>query len=422
MKKICVLGLGYMGLPTASLLATHGHTVVGVDINQRKIEAIKNRELPFDEPGLQELVFEALDSDNLTVQTDLIKADVFLIAVPTPVNDDKTANVDYVISAAEMIAPFLQKNNLVILESTVPASTAERVLQPILESTGLKAGKDFYLSHCPERAIPGNTLYELINNDRIIGGIDQKSAELTQQIYQSFVKGNIYLTSITTAEMVKLMENTTRDINIALANEFAKIAENIGVNIWEAIELANHHPRINVLQPGPGVGGHCIAVDPWFLTQHYDKGLIIKTARTINDGMGEHVIGMVKKAVDGIQKPAVSVLGVAYKANVDDARETPAEKIIHLGRELGWNVRAHDHLVQAKGIDFTELLELEEALAGSDCIILVTNHKEYLDLDPALAGRLMRTRQLVDTRNHLDHQNWRKQGFTVRVLGNGRDQ
>lgn len=415
MKKICVLGLGYMGLPTASLLATNGYSVVGVDVNEKKVKAINDREIPFDEPGLKELVLKAIDTGKFNAQTEVPESDVFIIAVPTPITARKKADLSYVESATEMIYPKLKKGNLVILESTVSPNTCTKLMIPILEKSKLKASKDFMLSHCPERAIPGNTMHELVFNDRIIGGIDEKSKKATAAIYSSFVKGKIFLTDTTTAETVKLMENTFRDINIALANEFAKIAEEIGINIWEAINLANRHPRVNILQPGPGVGGHCIAIDPWFLTEHSDNALIIKTARNINDSMPEHVIGLAKKMLNGIEQPKITILGVAYKPDVDDARETPAKHIIESAKKLGWQVTAHDPHVKSK--DFSGLSGLDPALEGSDCVILVTNHEYYRKLKPIEVKTKMRIARLIDTRNYLNHKLWENAGFDVKVLG-----
>lgn len=418
MKKVCVLGLGYMGLPTSSLLANNGYDVIGIDTNKDKVEAINRREILFDEPGLKELVLEAMDSGHFKAQTEMPEADIFVIAVPTPFTEDKKADLSYVEKATAMIATKLKKGDLVILESTVSPNTCIKIIKPILEKTGLKAGADFMLSHCPERAIPGNTMYELVHNDRIIGGIDEASAKETENVYKSFVKGEILLTDTTTAETVKLMENTYRDVNISLANEFAKIAEEVGINVWEAIDLANRHPRVNILKPGPGVGGHCIAIDPWFLTEGSNQARIIKVARNINDEMPGHVVDLVKEMLQGIEKPKVTVLGVAYKANVDDARQTPAKEIIEEMKALGWEVSAVDPYV--KKIDFINLMPLEEGLTDSDAVILVTNHDKFLEIDPEDIKSKMRTLNILDTRNFLDYKKWQAAGFKVKVLGNGK--
>ena len=260
MTKICVLGLGYIGLPTALLLAKSGFEVIGVDVNERVVKTLNQGQLHISDPGLPELFEEA--RRNFAAQTVVPEADIYLIAVPTPLKAHiRVSDLGYVRSAAEMIYPHLRKGNLVILESTVPPCASEKLVIPILEKSGLKAG-DFQYVHCPERAIPGKTLYEMVHNDRIIGGINDESAASARTVYSSYVQGRIYLTDVTTAEFVKLIENTYRDINIAIANEFAQVAEDYGVNVWEAIDLANKSARVNGLQPGPGIGGHSIAVDP----------------------------------------------------------------------------------------------------------------------------------------------------------------
>ncbi|AEC51934.1 UDP-N-acetyl-D-mannosamine 6-dehydrogenase [Pyrococcus sp. NA2] len=415
--KISVLGLGYIGLPTALLFASSGHEVVGVDINEKKVRLLNEGKLPFQEPGLEELFEKAKSNFRATTQVE--ESDVFLIAVPTPLdNHTKAADLRHVKSAAEMIYPHLRKGNLVILESTVPPGTTEKLLIPILEKSGLNAGEDFYVVHCPERAIPGRTIYEMVHNDRVIGGITPESAEFARDLYRSFVKGNIYLTDLTTAEFVKLIENTYRDVNIALVNELAKIAEEYGVNIWEAIELANKHPRVNLHKPGPGVGGHCIAIDPWFVIQGSSNGRLISLARYINDTMPNYVLRKVKEMLRGLKFPTITVLGVAYKGNVDDARETPALRFIRLAENEGFEVKVYDPYV--KEFDYP-LLDLEEAVKGSDCIVVITDHDVFKFLDPEKIGKLMRNRCVFDARNILDHEKWKRAGFKVKVLGNGKE-
>jgi len=415
--KICILGLGYIGLPTAALFATHGHEVVGIDVNKNIVETINKGITPFDEPNLLELLQKAMGSKNLIAKTEVEESDVFIIAVPTPLDKEmKMAELKSVISAAEMIYPHLRKDNLVILESTVPPGTSEKLLIPILEKSRLKVSKDFYLAHCPERAIPGNTIYEMMHNDRIIGGIDKKSAALAKALYSCLVEGNFYLTNTITAEFVKLMENTFRDINIALANEFAQIAEESGVNVWEAIGLANKHPRVNILKPGPGVGGHCIAIDPWFFTENSTRCRIVSLAREINDGMPNHVLQIVKGMLKGVKDPVITVLGVAYKGGVDDTRETPALKFIKLAENEGYKIKVHDPHV--KEFEY-EILSLEEAVRGSDCMVLITEHAEFKEIEPAKIFELMRNRNVVDTRNILNYETWKGMGFSVKMLGMG---
>jgi len=384
--RISILGLGYIGLSTALLFASAGHEVIGVDVDEKKVRLLNEGKLPFQEPGLDEL-FEKAKS-NFKASTNVEESDVFLIAVPTPLDEHtKSADLKYVKSAAEMIYPHLQKGNVIILESTVPPKTTERLLIPLLEKSGLKAGEDFHVVHCPERPIPGKTIYEMIHNDRIIGGITRESAELAKELYSSFVKGNIYITDLTTAEFVKLIENTYRDVNIALVNELAQIAEEYGINIWEAIELANKHPRVNLHKPGPGVGGHCIAIDPWFVIQNSSNGRMISLARYVNDTMPNYVLRKIREMLKEVNYPTITVFGVAYKGNVDDVRETPALRFIRLAENDGFKIKVYDPFV--KEFEYP-ILSLEEAVKDSDCIVVITDHEVFKFLDPEKIGQLMR--------------------------------
>ncbi len=414
MATICILGLGYIGLPTALLLATNGHSVIGVDINEKVVHNLNKGVLHISEPGLDELFQTA--GDHFTAQTTVPEADVYLIAVPTPLDTHlRISDLTYVRSAATMIFPHLRKGNLVILESTVPPRASERVVIPILEKSGLKAG-EFLYAHCPERAIPGKTLYEMVHNDRIIGGITQESISVAEKVYSSYVKGNIYTTDAKTAEFVKLVENTFRDVNIALANELAQIAEDYGINIWDVTELANRHPRVNLLKPGPGVGGHCIAVDPWFLTENSSNTGMIQLSRDINETMPNYVVQHVRSILKGIRDPVITVFGVSYKGNIDDCRETPALKFIQLALNEGYQVKCFDPLVKEFAY---ELSPMHEALKESDCIVLITDHDQFREIDPA--SLMMRSKNIVDTRNHLDHKRWRDAGFFVKLMGDGRE-
>ncbi len=333
-EKICILGLGYIGLPTASTFATHGIHVLGVDVNPEIIETLRSGGLHIQETGLREALKEALDSGNLTVSTQPEEADAFLIAVPTPFLEDqvgeyegvqyKLADMRAVTSAAEAIVPYLRKGNLVVLESTSPPRTTIDLVQPILERSGLKAGSDFHLCYSPERVLPGQILRELIENARVIGGVTPESARLGADLYATFVRGEIIQTDATTAEMVKLMENTYRDVNIAIANEFSRLAEKFGVDVWEAISLANRHPRVKILRPGPGVGGHCISVDPWFFVESAPELTpLILNARRVNDGQPHFVVEKVRQALGSLEGKHIAVLGLAFKPDVDDLREVP---------------------------------------------------------------------------------------------------
>jgi UDP-N-acetyl-D-mannosaminuronic acid dehydrogenase len=411
-KTITVLGLGYIGLPTALLFAKAGNKVIGVDINETVIKLLNAGKLHIEEPGLEELFSSA--KNNFSATTRVGPSDVFLVAVPTPLTKSlHISDLNYVRSAFEMIYPHLKKGNLVILESTVTPGASEKLAIPILEKSGLKAG-DFFYAHCPERAIPGKTLEEMVHNDRIIGGFNAKSAELTMNLYSSYVTGKIFTSDIKTAEFAKLIENTYRDVNIALANELAQIAENSGINVWEAIALANKHPRVSILSPGPGVGGHCIAVDPWFLTEDSSKWGIIQLSREINDTMPNHVLRLVRSLIGGVSDPVITVLGVSYKGNVDDTRETPALKFIKLAENEGYQVRCHDP--HARKFEYP-ILSLKDSAKDSDCIVVITDHAEFCNIDPFSIP--VRSKNLVDTRNILDHASWRKAGFTLKILGNG---
>lgn len=410
-RKICVLGLGYIGLPTALLMAQK-YTVVGVDINEKIIKTLNNGNLPFEEKDLNKL-FEKVRR-NFSATLTIEPADVFVIAVPTPLEESlKIADLQYVRSAAEMVVPVLKRGNLVILESTVPPCTSEKVVLPILEKSGLDR-HEFLFVHCPERAIPGNTLFEMINNDRIIGGINEQSSNTARTVYSSFVRGSLLITDTKTAEFVKLMENTSRDVNIALANEFAKIASEMHIDVWAAIDLANRHPRVKILQPGPGVGGHCIAIDPWFLTETSTHAQMISLARAINDSMPNHILNKVRTILRGVPDPVITLFGVAYKKNVDDWRATPALRLIRLIQSEGWNVRLHDPFV--KNFPFT-IQNLNDAALGSDCIIIMTDHDIFQEINPS--DLKVRSKNIVDTRNSLKKELWKKEGFAVYTLGDG---
>lgn len=422
-KKLCVIGLGYIGLPTAVMFANHGHKVHGMDINEKAVNMIANKQLHIEETGLQERLNDAIDSGNLTVSTSPEKADVFIIAVPSPINPDKTANLEYVRAATRSIVPFVEKGNLVILESTVPPRTVEDIMLPVLKETGLELGTDIYVSHSPERVIPGRVFIELVQNDRIVGGINEESSRLTVELYKTFVQGEIHVTDATTAEMVKVIENTYRDVNIAFANELAKISEKIGVNVWEAIKLANHHPRVNIHLPGPGVGGHCIAVDPWFMVElQPNLAKIIHMARTTNDSMPEYTAQKAKRllAARGIQHPRVSAFGLAFKANIDDMRESPSIEVIHHLVELSLDVAAFDpHIKENKIAQQTQ--SMEEAAAHSDMIIILTEHAQFKELDPATIGDKMRTKLVLDAKNCLNRSVWEQAGFEVFTLGDSKN-
>ncbi|MGA1822971.1 MAG: nucleotide sugar dehydrogenase [Thermoplasmatota archaeon] len=403
---ISVIGLGYIGLPTALLFAKSGHNVAGVDISGDVVRSLNEGRLHFEETGLDELFSEA--SGKFSAREDLLSSDVYIIAVPTPLDKEmKLADLKAVKSAAESVSSVLKEGQTVIIESTIPPGTSHNFIKPILDRSG--AGKYFF-SHCPERAIPGKTIEEMVENDRIVGGIDDDSTRFTVELYRSFVRGRMFETDITTAEFVKLMENTYRDINIALANEFALIGEELGIDIWKAIDLANKHPRVNIHSPGPGVGGHCIAIDPWFMVEKSSHSKIVNLAREINTFMPIHVMKLVKDIIDGYRIKKITIFGVSYKGNVDDTRESPAFKVARIAESEGIEVSFYDPLAGYG--------DLDGAVEDTDCIVLITDHDLFRDVDPRKL--LVRHKNMVDSRNILDHQRWIEAGFRVNVLGIGR--
>ena len=415
---VCVMGLGYIGLPTAAMLAASGARVLGIDTNPAVIETVGRGEIHIEEPGLKTIVRAAIGSGHLSTATAAAPADVFIIAVPTPITADKHADMAFVVGAAEAVVPHLRSGNLVILESTSPPGTCAELVRPILEKSGLKVGTDLYLAHCPERVLPGRILTELIANDRVIGGHDRASAERAREVYARFVEGEIFLTDATTAEMVKIIENTYRDVNIALANETARLCENLGIDFWEVARFANRHPRVQLHHAGPGVGGHCISVDPWFLVERFPEDTpLIALARARNDAMPAHVVARILALISGCPKPVVAALGLAYKGNVDDLRESPALEVVRLLREKGCDVRVHDPLVKRAPF---ETLPLEECLKDADCAVILTGHDVYGELDPAWAGTLMRRKYLYDTCHLVNRDAWRAAGFNLLLLGCGR--
>lgn len=416
-KQICVVGLGYIGLPTAIMFANHGVRVHGVDVNERAVKMIANKQLHIEENGLQERLNQAIDEELFTVSTEPIEADTYILAVPSPIDENRKANFDYIRSAAESIVPYLKEGALVILESTVPPKTVEHVLLPVLEKANLTIGEQLFVSHSPERVIPGKIFEELVANDRIVGGINEQSAQMTKELYEVFVKGQIHLTDATTAELVKVMENTYRDINIAFANELAKIGEALDVDIWEAIKFANFHPRVNIHTPGPGVGGHCIAVDPWFLVELVpEQSQLIHLARQTNDSMPKYVAEKISSLLKGKEKTNVAVLGLSFKGDVDDLRESPALKVIDELEALRFHVTSFDpHITEQKHA--TQRMTLEEAVEGAHLVVIVTDHTQFKSLDPAKLKDLMAQPVLFDTKNMIDLDEWTEAGFEAHKLG-----
>lgn len=416
-QKICIIGLGYIGLPTAIMFATHGHKTIGVDINQNVVDDINKVRKTSQEPFLNIFLQAAVKSGNLKAQLVPEESDVFIIAVPTPIKPDKTADMSFVIDALECILPYLREGNIVILESTSPPGTVKDYIVPLLSKSGLKIGEQLMVAHSPERVLPGRLLNELVENSRIVGGINKKSAEMTKDLYKTFVNGDIHLTDATTAEMCKIIENTFRDVNIAFANELAILCEKVGIDAWEVIELCNMHPRVNIHQPGPGVGGHCIAVDPWFIVEKYPEATkIISLARRTNDSMPEYVADKIDYILGDIYgEKKITILGITYKPDVDDMRESPIAHLLELLIQRGYlNISIVDPYIKNNEVKTEKILS---AALNSDLILLGVNHREFAEIDFSEVASVMRNKNLLDTRNYLNKKEMEQLGFRYYLLG-----
>jgi len=396
---LVVIGSGFVGLPAALLLARAGHDVVGVDINENLVRAINEGVLLIREDELQKVMDDPAVKANLRAQTTPTEGDVFIIAVPTPLDHrKKVADMSYVDDAVQSLLPYLRRGNLIIIESTIPPLTCRERLTPVIErETGFVVGEDIYLAHCPERILPGDIFYEIVHNDRIIGGINAVTREKAAAVYASFVKGNLYKTDDVTAELVKLMENSYRDVNIALANEFNAVAETLGIDGHEAIDLANRHPRVNILKPGIGVGGHCIPIDPWFIKEvDPANSRLIFTSRLINDEMPYRTAARIRRAVRDLPAPRIIALGAAYKANTEDLRESPALVVVEDLLADGYDVVHYDPLVLDERYHYPS--SLVEACRGADLVAILVPHQELLE---ALEGQrsqiegVMRTPRII---------------------------
>lgn len=408
-EVISVIGLGYIGLPTAAAFAARRKRVIGVDVNQRAVDTINRGEIHIVEPELDMLVHAAVTQGYLRATTTPEPADAFLVAVPTPFMDGYKPDLSYIEAASLAIAPVLKKGDLVVLESTSPVGATEQMAawmaasRPDL-SFPQQAGEnsDIRIAHCPERVLPGHVLRELVENDRVIGGMTPKCSELARDLYQTFVRGECILTDARTAEMCKLTENSFRDVNIAFANEMSVICDKLDINVWELIRLANRHPRVSILQPGPGVGGHCIAVDPWFIVDSApEQARLIRTARNVNDDKPRYVIERVERAARRFREPVIACLGVAFKANIDDLRESPA---LGIAQELAErfagqvlvvepNIRTLPAVLEGK----VRLCELNEALGAADVIVILVDHAQFKRVDPVR----MQAKVVIDTRGLL---------------------
>ncbi len=419
-KSICVIGIGYVGLPTAAMFASKGHKVTGYDLNQKAVDALNKGEIIIEEPGLGELVKQVVKDGNLVGTTECpVGSDVYIIAVPTPINEDKTADMRYVESATRAVVPCVRKGSIVILESTSPPRTVVDLMLPILKETGLELGEELLVAHSPERILPGRVLEELRTNSRIVGGINEKSSIEVKKIYESIVEGEIFITTSTTAEMCKLMENTFRDVNIALANELAKMSEELGVNCWDVIRMANQHPRVNILQPGPGVGGHCIALDPWFLVEKSKNAKLIHQARLNNDSMPEFVMNKISGILGGLKGKTVALYGVTYKPNIDDVRESPIMHLMHLLGDNGADVRVCD---PHAGEKVENNYSIAEAAKGADIVVLGVNHDEFKDINFARMAESMSGKAVLDTRNFWSRADVERAGLDYILLGEGKEE
>jgi len=393
-KTICVIGLGYIGLPTASLLGTKGFQVHGVDVSEHVVNTINKGKIHIVEPDLDIMVKSAVNAGNLKAGMQPVEADIFIIAVPTPFKGDHEPDLAYVESATKMISPYVKPGNLVILESTSPVGTTDEVVAKILNEDGHDIDKEVHIAHCPERVLPGRILIELVENDRIVGGVNPLATQKAVEFYESFVRGEVLSTDSRTAEMAKLTENSSRDVSIAFANELSLICDQEGINVWELISLANRHPRVNILTPGPGVGGHCIAVDPWFIVARSPKyAKLIKTARLVNDSKPQWVIEKVKSRADKFKRPVIGCLGLAFKADVDDLRESPAVDIVRqlIKEDVGEILVSEPNLNEHDEFD---LITCEELIQRADIILLLVDHKEFKSIK-----RLeLNEKVLIDTR------------------------
>jgi len=410
---VSIIGLGYIGLPTAAVLASKGVRVVGVDVDQYTVDTVNQGKVHIVEPGLDGLVFKAVYSNYLKAVAKPEKADVFMVAVPTPFTDNNKPDLSFVKAAAKAISKVLEKGNLVILESTSPVGTTEKMLEWMREERSdlsfpefgcdrVKA--DIAVTYCPERVLPGQVVRELVENDRIIGGVTLRCAEQAVELYKIFVEADCLITDCRTAELSKLVENSFRDVNIAFANELSIICDKLDINVWDLIKLANRHPRVNVLQPGPGVGGHCIAVDPWFIIDSApDEAQLIRTARLVNDSKPTFVLNKVSQIVEStgkeISKLRIACLGLAFKPNIDDLRGSPAlsiaQKISNMGFRSTFLVEPNiDCIPTGFGSENTELIKLEMAIKSADIIILLVDHAPFKLMDLSLLSG----KQVIDTR------------------------
>lgn len=412
--NIAVIGLGYIGLPTAALFAGSGHRVYGYDANASLRRELQSGGVRVMEEPVREAVLAALHSGRFHVVDRIPNADAYILCLPTPTHEG-TPDLSFVEAAARAVAAVAERGSIIVLESTVPPGATERTIARALAAEG-KSISDFSVAHCPERVIPGSIVSELRTNARVVGGRTPRDAEIVRDLYASFCQGEIALTSTSVAEFVKVVENTFRDVNIAFANELAVLAEELDVDVWETIALANKHPRVNILQPGPGVGGHCIPVDPRFLSDANPVVTeLIQSARRVNDRMPYRVARRIAELVEHGPGAKIALLGAAYKADVDDARESPTTRIDALLRDRGYVTAIYDPLVTRYHRPLCA--SLEEAVSGADALALITPHSAFRSIAPADVAGLMRRPRLIDTRSFFDLDQWQRLGFACYSLG-----
>jgi UDP-N-acetyl-D-mannosaminuronic acid dehydrogenase len=395
-STICIIGLGYIGLPTAAILAERGYRVFGVDVRSDVVDTINAGRIHIHEPHLDDLVAKVVRQGKLSASTSPCAADVFFLCVPTPINADTSPDLSYVEAAAKSIRPYVRRGSLIILESTSPPGTTEHVVIPHAIPEGFEVGRDVFVAHCPERVLPGHILTEAVENDRIVGGVTPACTERTKALYESFVTGQILTTSAVTAETAKLVENSYRDVNIAFANELSMMCDKLGVDVHEIIELANRHPRVKILSPGPGVGGHCISVDPWFLVHAApEETPLIRQARHVNCNKPHFILRQIQQVAHANNAQVIGCLGLAYKADVDDLRESPSLEIVReLRKHKAFDVLACEPYVPADRFTEFPLVGLDEVLRRSHMLVLLTDHAQFKNLP----YELLATKTLVDTR------------------------
>lgn len=395
--KVSVIGVGFIGLPTAAILANNGFNVVGIDVKVDYIEKLKNRTFTSEEKGLMDLINRAMDNENLCFSTEVQKSDVFILCTPTPVKEDKEADLTFLLQGINGIIPLIEKNNIIIVESTIPPGTINNIVKPLMDKAGYIIGKDIFLAYCPERVIPNNIIYELINTPRIIGGFTKECGDRVKEIYKSFVKSEIYITTPEIVEMVKLIENAYRDVNIAFSNEVAMICSELMIDPYEVITLANKHPRVHALRPGIGVGGHCLPIDSHFLINRFQSNTkLMSAAREINNNMPKIIFSKINNLLQEINMPSITIWGITYKKNTNDIRNSPSLELLNLLKLKYYDIKVWDPKVCNKYIS------QKTSLTGSDLLLILVDHDEIVEFNYNDVLHLMRSPVIFDGVNIID--------------------